>query len=74
MNKREGAIISAYTGFLCGSFSAFHEYAEQIMKHPIWTHQFGDKEMAAKIKEASKADFLKLCEDICEEATECKKN
>ena len=30
MNKRECAIVSAYTGMLCGEFSWLHEYVEDL--------------------------------------------
>ena len=66
MNKREAAIVTAFTGILMGKFSDFHEYAEKIMEHAIWTHQFGSKETTAKIKEAAKPDFLALCENLDE--------
>ncbi len=64
MNKREAAIITAYTGIMCGSFSDFHEYAEKLMGHPIWTHQFGSAEFAQVIKDAAKDDFITLCKNV----------
>jgi len=39
MTKREAAIVSAYTGILIGSFSDLHQYIEEIMKRPVWTHE-----------------------------------
>ena len=60
MNKREAAIISAYTGFLCGEFSEIHKYAEELFCGPVFTHQFGSKEFVRKLKEMSKADFVNI--------------
>lgn len=60
MNKREAAIITAYTGILIGEFREFHGYAEEILGKPIFTHQFANKELSAKIKELSRPDFLAL--------------
>lgn len=60
MNKREAAIVSAYTGVLIGNFSDMHEYIETIMGHPVWTHQLADKEFFAKIKEKSRDDFINI--------------
>lgn len=60
MNKRECAIVSAYTGMLCGEFSWMHEYVEELFCGPVFTSQFGDKEFAAKIKEMAKPDFVNL--------------
>ena len=64
MTKREGAIISAYTGVLIGSFSDLHEYVEEIMKRPVFTHEMGYEKISKKIKERSRPDFLKICEKI----------
>lgn len=34
------ALAGLTTGILMTDFSAFHEAAEHVMGHPIWTHQF----------------------------------
>lgn len=60
MTKRECAIVSAYTGFLCGEFSWMHEYVEELLGYPVFSHQFGNKELCDKIKELSKPDFINL--------------
>ena len=60
ITKREAAIITAHTGIMLGSFSDFHEYVEYIMGRPIWTHEMGRKEIANKIKQLSKNDFIHL--------------
>lgn len=57
----QGIVISAYTGFLCCEFSAMHADVEKRIGHPVWTHQFADKEMREKIKELYKADFIAMC-------------
>lgn len=63
LTKRQGAIITAYTGVIAGNFSDFHEFAEEIMGHPIWTHQFASEELADAIKEKAKPYFLEICND-----------
>lgn len=60
MTKREAAIVSAYTGYLIGRFSEVHKYAEEKFGHPIFTHQFGDKDMADKLSELAKPDFVAM--------------
>ncbi len=60
MTRRECAIVSAYTGILCGSFNDFHKYAEELLCRPVWTHEFADKDLTNKIKELSKNDFCNL--------------
>jgi len=67
MTKQEGAIITAYTGILIGSFEAFHKYAEDIMERPVFTHELGNKEIFDEIKSKSKNDFIALNEDIINE-------
>jgi hypothetical protein len=60
--KEVGAIIGAYTGFLCGKFEDMHAYVEKLLGHPVFTHEMGSPAMEAKIKEAAKADFVRLGE------------
>lgn len=65
MTDRERAIVMAYTGIamLTGEkFSIFHEYVEEIMGRPVWTHEMGIDLVAEEIKEKAKPDFLELCE------------
>ena len=64
MTKREGAIITAFTGIMVGDFSDFHKYAEEIMESPIFTHQFGNEEFCEKLKEKVRPDFVKICENL----------
>ncbi|MBK5077618.1 hypothetical protein IL308_12770 [Lactococcus lactis] len=67
INKRDLAVLTAYTGYMFGEFQNFHGYAEEIVGHPIFTNQFGNKQMSEKLHELSKEDFLKLHEKLlCE--------
>ena len=52
----------AYTGIamLIGDkFDIFHKYVEEIMRRPVFSHEFAT--CAEEIKERAKPDFLKLC-------------
>lgn len=60
MTKREAAIVSAYTGYMIGEFSEMHKYAEEIMKTPIFSHEFGSKSFADELREKSKEDFISI--------------
>ena len=60
MTKREAAIVSAYTGFLIGSFGDMHKYVEEIMGRPVFTHEMGYKKIADEIREKSKNDFIQI--------------
>ena len=62
MNHHERVIVSAYTGVLMCNFSDVHEYIEKVLERPVWTHELASEEVWDKIKEASKSDFLALCE------------
>lgn len=66
MTDKEKAIVMAYTGvtMLSGEkFSVFHEYIEKILGRPVWTLELADELVWNEIKEKSRADFLRLCEE-----------
>lgn len=64
MTRRESAIIGAFTGVLCGPFDALHEYVEEVMGRPVFTHEMGNEVIAKEIKEKSKPDFIALTESV----------
>lgn len=61
LTKRQAQIVSAYTGFLAGPFSDFHEYAEELLERPVMTHEFGDPEVAKMLRDAAREDFMAIC-------------
>ena len=60
MNKREGAILTAFTGLVIGSFDSFHQYAEELMGGPVWTHEFASEDLMKELKKRSEKDFMEL--------------
>lgn len=60
MTKREAAIVAAYTGVLIGNFSDMHEYIEEIMGGPVFTHQLGNKDFVDEVQRRAKEDFLAI--------------
>lgn len=60
MTKDEAAIVSAYTGYLLGSFDTMHAYIEKVMGRPVWTRDLGCKAFSEALRKASKADFIAL--------------
>ena len=64
MTKKEAAIISAYTGVLLGEFSDMHEYIEQILDRPVWTHQLANEDISNEIKNKSRDDFIALSKEV----------
>ena len=64
MTKEDCTIVSAYTGInmLIGSdLDYFYKYVDKLIGREVWTHELPG--LADEIKEKSKADFLKLCEE-----------
>lgn len=66
MTKHEAAVISAYTGFLIGEFSAMHAYAEKTLGRPVFTHQLADENLQKELRLKSKPDFLKIHAELTE--------
>lgn len=64
MTEREAAIITAFTGIALGDFGVAHLYIEEILGHPIWTHQLASEKAWEDIKEKSRPDFIALHESI----------
>lgn len=64
MTRQEAAIITAFTGILCGSIRDFQAYVENKLDRPVWTHEFAGKELADEIKEAAREDFIAICKQV----------
>ncbi len=62
MTKREGAVLSAFTGNLLCKLSDMHEYIEEIMERPVFTHELANKELVEQIKEKAKPEAIKIIE------------
>lgn len=59
MTVREGIVLSAYTGFLlCDNFGLVHEYIEEILGRPVFTHEIPS--LRDVIAEKSKAEMLTI--------------
>lgn len=60
MTRQEAAIVSAYTGYLIGSFDDMQQYVDKLVGYPTWTHMYASKEFTEKIRELSKPDFIAM--------------
>lgn len=67
MTKKEKIIVSAYTGYLMCDWDDMHQYIEKKLGRPVWTHELAFEEMQEKVREATKDDFLALCNEEEEE-------
>jgi hypothetical protein len=52
MTKREGLILSAYTGYLLvQNFGDVHEFIEETLERPVFTHELADDNVVVEIRE-----------------------
>lgn len=49
-----GAAVSAYTGFLLCDFADMQAFIEEVMGHPVWTHQLANAEFVAAMRQKMK--------------------
>jgi len=64
MNKKEAAIIGAYTGIMMGDFSDLHKYIEEKFGRPVFIHELAQVEINDELKKLSKPEFIEICENI----------
>lgn len=65
MTKKESLIISAYTGFMiCKEFSDMHEFIEQVMERPVFTHEMGSEQFLKEVQERLKPQLIELIKNI----------
>ena len=60
MTNDERFVATAYTGILFCDWSDFHEFAEKLLKRPLFTHEFASKELWMEMKHQVKADFMRM--------------
>lgn len=60
LTKEQAIIITGFTGKMACAFGDFHGDVERRLGHPVWTHQFGDKEFMEKIGDLYREDFLAM--------------
>jgi hypothetical protein len=63
LTKEQAAIIGAYTGISCGSFTDIHKLAEELLKRPISMREFASEVLNDELKEKVKPMFLELRHD-----------
>lgn len=61
MTLQERLIISAYTGTLMCDVDKLHEYIEEVLGHPVFTHELADSSVLEEVKKRVKPDFMALC-------------
>lgn len=62
MTKREGAILSAYTGIMLCNWQDYHDYLEELFGRPIFTHEI--LKLEHEIKRLSEPDFKNIMESL----------
>ena len=66
MNKREAAVIGAYTGILLGDMGDMHKYIEELLGRPVFSAELSGTELCEEISIKSKPELLEICEGITE--------
>lgn len=61
LTKKQGIILTGFTGIVMCKVSDFHQDVEKRLGRPIFTHEFADKELWETIKEIYRKDFENLC-------------
>ena len=64
MDKREAAIVAAYTGIMIGKFSDMHAYIEEKIG-PVFVHEIPSRR--EEIEQAAKQDFIALSDGVGDE-------
>lgn len=64
LTKEQAVVLSGFTGLLHGSFSDFHEDVEKRMGRPVFTHELGNKDIVARVKELYRDDFIAMQPEV----------
>ena len=62
MTEKEKIIVSAYTGYLMCDFDEVHQYIEQKLGRPVYTHELSSLNVQNEIMNKVRDDFLSLCD------------
>ena len=64
MTRDEAILLSAYTGFLLvPDFSEVHNFCEDALGRPIFTHEFADRDMQKEIQEKLRPQIMELIQN-----------
>lgn len=61
LSRRDAAIVGAFTGFLAGPFQDMHEFIEEVMERPVWTHEMASPEFNDELRQRAKPYFIAIC-------------
>lgn len=65
--NREGAVVSAFTGFLMGAWSEYHSYVEELFGRPVTHVEMCDLDFRKELREKARPDFVGICDILYEE-------
>lgn len=66
MTKREGAILTIYTGIMLGELDYVYKVLKEIEGRPVYTHEMGNQKFMNKMKEKVKDEFVFIMENQIE--------
>lgn len=61
MTKQERLIVSAYTGYLMVKPDDFNKYVNEVMGHPVYTHEMAEDSFWEELHMKVHDDFINLC-------------
>lgn len=61
MTKREGIVITAYTGTVLCNIVEYQEYVQELLGRPVMLHEI--PELENDIKEKAKKEFFTIIEN-----------
>lgn len=65
MTKRESLIVSAYTGYMiCENFGDLHEFIEEVMERPVFTHELASEEFNSELREKLQPQIIDIIKNI----------
>ena len=63
MTDREKCIVTAYTGVLMLDWDKFHQWIEEFLGEPVWSHEFASPTFMDYMAEKVKPEFLATCRE-----------
>ena len=62
MTLREKVVVSAYTGIVMCDMAEIHQYINEIMQRPVFTHELAQDDILNEIRKRAEPEFIRICE------------
>lgn len=74
--NREGAVVSAFTGFLMCAWKEYQDYVEELFGRPVTHMEMWDSDFKMELREKARPEFTDICQVLYDEwlnSEKCKK-